>query len=508
MLEPRLKKGDPRRGRLEGRRLERLATSRGVRRSRRGSAGDGIPSTVEKLLLLGVYTLLAAALVVVGSPGVHGAGGAAGVLLLIAGLNHLFARHLLRVEPGFVRSTRSQAGVYVLVLVVLGLARVLHQAAGAGDPWMRFLVPVSLVALVARIVHGQRFALEATTYTTFLLGLVLFAQELPGEELMPLLLVLYCGGLVAALLADSIRKRSKLVKVGVAIGGVQVLVLLALQLLGPPGGDPWAPVFFAGVHGVAVGYFLSGSLPMVELLFDALTDISLLELCNQNDQPLLRELLLKAPGTHHHSFIVGILAEAAAESVGANPLLCRAGAYYHDIGKMAKPDYFAENMDPERSPHEDLEPTMSFLVICAHTKDGLEIGRRYGLHREILDFIPTHHGTTVVQYFYHKALSRNGGGDVPEESFRYPGPRPRTKETGIVNLADAVEASTRSLDAPSPASIRGQVHGIIQRRMMDGQLDETGLTFRDLSRVEEAFVRVLVGIFHVRPKYPEIRIQT
>ena len=470
--------------------------------------GVPFPAPVEKLLLAGLYTGVVALLVHGGAP-LAGVRSLAGLLGLVLVLNYLFGRHLSKVEPGFVRSTRSQVGMYGAVLIVLGAARFLVDAALVpGAPaWLPHLVPLALATLVARIVHGQRFALEVTTYAGILLAVLLVVRGHPQAAVIEVLAVQLSGALVAAILTGSIRKRSKLVKVGVAIGCAQVITLACFQAL--VGDFDRTALVFAWLQGLAIGYFVTGSLPMIEALFQVLTDISLLELCNENDQPLLKKLLLTAPGTHHHSFIVGVLGEAAAESVGANPLLCRAGAYYHDIGKMVKPEYFAENQAKAGgcSPHDELEPAMSFLVICSHVKDGVEIGRRYGLHPRLLEFIPTHHGTSLVQYFYHRAMTRSPDDDVDESAFRYSGPRPRTKETGIVNLADAVEASTRSLDHPSPARIRNQVHDIIMNRMMDRQLDETPLTFADLSRIEDAFVHVLVGIFHVRPKCPQITVK-
>jgi len=469
---------------------------------------------MEKLVCAAAYCGLVAVVIGIGPGHAGGVGAFAGLVGLVLSLTYLLGRHLARVEPEFIQSTRSQLGHYVVVLIVLLSARVMVDAA-VGEPswgWLPYLVPLPLVTLVARIVHGQRFAIELSGYTGLLLAVLLLVRGFPQDMLVQVLAVMVAGALVAAILAGSIRKRSKLVKVGVAIGFAQVVTLACLQVL--VGELDQTALIFAGLQGVAIGYVLTGSLPMIEALFQVLTDISLLELCNQNDQPLLRKLLITAPGTHHHSFIVGVLAEAAAEEVGANPLLCRAGAYYHDIGKMVKPEYFAENQAKEGcSPHDELEPNMSFLVICSHVKDGLEIGRRYGLHPALLQFIPTHHGTSLVQYFYHRAVTRSGlehrpvHGDVQESSFRYAGPKPRTKATGIVNLADAVEASTRSLDSPSPARIRTKVHEIIMKRMMDRQLDETPLTFADLGRIEDAFVRVLVGIFHVRPKYPQITVK-
>jgi putative nucleotidyltransferase with HDIG domain len=256
------------------------------------------------------------------------------------------------------------------------------------------------------------------------------------------------------------------------------------------------------VYGLAIGFLLTGALPFIEYLFEVSTDISLLELTDQN-HPVLRRLLLEAPGTYHHSFIVGTLAESAASEISANSLLARVGGYYHDIGKLVKPEYFTENEPRKGSHHARLSPTMSTLIILAHIKDGLEIADDYNLPAAIVEFIPQHHGTSVVEYFFHEAKQRTDGRTLSRDFFRYEGPRPQTRETAIVFLADSVEAASRSLSDPTPARIKGMVHKIIGNKLMDNQLDGSMLSFRELSIIEESFIRVLSGIFHGRIAYPE-----
>jgi hypothetical protein len=221
------------------------------------------------------------------------------------------------------------------------------------------------------------------------------------------------------------------------------------------------------------------------------------------NRPLLRELALQAPGTYHHSIVVGTLSEAAAEAIGANSLLARVGAYYHDIGKTEMAEYFAENQRGGKNPHEKLTPNMSLLVIINHVKRGIEIAEEHNIPREVRDFIPEHHGTNVVSYFYKKALEKNGDTDVQESDFRYPGPKPQSEETGIVMLADAVEAACRSLRDPSISRLRNMVNGIVEERFKKGELDECPLTLRDLNLIKESFIRTLTGIFHGRTQYPE-----
>jgi putative nucleotidyltransferase with HDIG domain len=240
-----------------------------------------------------------------------------------------------------------------------------------------------------------------------------------------------------------------------------------------------------------------------ERAFDVTTDLTLLELSDTN-RPLLKELSLRAPGTFNHSLQVANLGEAAADAIGANALLTRVGALYHDIGKMLKPEYFVENQRPGDNPHDHLKPRMSALIIASHVKEGLELGRQYNLPERVLNFIPMHHGTTRIEYFYQKALKERGPDDPPllESEFRYPGPRPDSKETGIMMLADSVEAASRSLSDPTHKRLETLVDMIFNARTEDGQLDNTDLTFLDLHRIRETFLAMLLGIYHVRVKYP------
>jgi putative nucleotidyltransferase with HDIG domain len=233
------------------------------------------------------------------------------------------------------------------------------------------------------------------------------------------------------------------------------------------------------------------------------TSLQLLEL-GRPTHPLLSELLMKAPGTYHHSLMVGNMAEQAAQAVGANPLLARVGAYYHDIGKMLRPYFFAENQTNGENPHDRLDPETSAQIITSHVKDGLQLAKKYGLPNEIQDFIPQHHGTAMSSYFYHQACAQNGGSPQADKTrFRYPGPRPRTREAAILMLADEAEAASRANRPRSVEEIDELVDGLIQNRVRDGQLDDSDLTLRDLQKVKETLVAVLQGSYHPRIKYPE-----
>ncbi|MFZ4403549.1 MAG: HD family phosphohydrolase, partial [Pseudobdellovibrionaceae bacterium] len=263
-------------------------------------------------------------------------------------------------------------------------------------------------------------------------------------------------------------------------------------------------------HGVAafVGGILSSLvammfLPLLESMFNYTTDVRLLELCNLN-HPLLKEMLIKAPGTYHHSVMVGSMVEAAAEEIGANPLLGKVMSYYHDIGKMEHAKYFIENQKPGQNAHDNISPFMSKTLLIAHVKDGVELGMSYKLGKPIIDGILQHHGTTLISFFYNKALDAKGdGSEIAEEEFRYPGPKPQFSEAALCMLADSIEAAARSLDDPTPSRLQNIVRNIIQKKFSDGQLDECNLTLKDLSKVEAAFSRILLGIYHQRIDYPK-----
>ena len=261
--------------------------------------------------------------------------------------------------------------------------------------------------------------------------------------------------------------------------------------------------------GVAGGFLSSimllGFLPYLETLFGITSSVKLLELANPNEL-LLKRLLVEAPGTYHHSILVGNLAEAAAQAVHADPLLVRVGAYYHDIGKIKRPYFFIENQVARDNPHEKIAPSLSTLIITSHVRDGLEQAREHNLPAGVQEIIEQHHGTSLVAYFYQRALESDRPELVTEADFRYDCPKPRTKEAALVMLADSVEAAIRSLQKPTPARLEGLTRKIIKERLHDGQLDECDLTFKDLNTIAATFVQVLGGIFHSRIEYPETMI--
>lgn len=389
------------------------------------------------------------------------------------------------------------------LLLLLGTVIVMIAFAAAvicAIPWpgAGFLVPVSLgTMLIAILLDPKLSALTAAVFGV-LTGIV-------GGGSLALAITATLSGLAGTFCVTRISERSDLMRAGAVVGAANAIVIAAV---GPITGDPAVlRLWYLGiVNGVLSTVVTIGFLPFFENLFRITTPVKLLELSNPT-QTLLRKLLIEAPGTYHHSIIVGNLAEAAAEAVGADSLLVRVGAYYHDVGKMKRPYFFVENQLMQDNPHDKLAPTLSTLVITSHVKDGVEMGLRHNLPQAIVDIIKEHHGTSLVPYFYHKATEGSKEETIDEEDFRYPGPKPQTKEAAIVMLADSVEAAVRSLARPTPGRIEGLVRKIVKERLADGQFDECNLTLKDLDGVARAFVRVLTGVFHSRIEYPDVTLK-
>jgi cyclic-di-AMP phosphodiesterase PgpH len=302
------------------------------------------------------------------------------------------------------------------------------------------------------------------------------------------------------------KDRAAILKAGLTIGIVNAICLAGLIMLHQTGltfSVLLNQLSLALLSGILASALVSILLPAFEYLFKIVTDIRLLELANLN-APTLRKLSVAAPGTYHHSLMVATLAEAAAESIGANPLIVRVAAYYHDAGKMLHPEYFVENQNYGGNMHEDISPSASYHIIASHIKNGLQLANEIGLPQQISDVIPQHHGTRVMTFFFHKAKDSVDGkiGDIIEADFRYPGPKPQTKEAAIVMLADSVEAASRTLTDPTPAQIQGMMHRLVDGIVSDNQLNECDITLKDVQRVKESFCNILTGIFHHRIDYP------
>jgi putative nucleotidyltransferase with HDIG domain len=317
------------------------------------------------------------------------------------------------------------------------------------------------------------------------------------------MLIFLVSGLVGIYSLRNLRSRFQIITAGIKVGISASAVIAALGMANNIKFQGYCLDCAWGLaNGILSSFLVMGLLPLFEYLFKTSTNITLLELSDMS-HPLLKELALKAPGTYLHSHLVGNLAEAACESIGANALLARIGSYYHDIGKIEKAEYFSENETSVRSKHERLKPSMSSLVIGNHVKEGVDLAQRYHLNRQVIDIIQQHHGTSLMYFFYKRALEEMAAdGPLKEQDYRYLGPKPQTKEAAVVLLADSVEASSRTLSDPTPGKIRNMVQRIINNKFIDNQLDECDLTLRDLYKISEAFVRVLIAAFHVRTEYP------
>jgi putative nucleotidyltransferase with HDIG domain len=355
-----------------------------------------------------------------------------------------------------------------------------------------YLIPFAIIPMLV-IILWQDLMISILMFLAYGLTLAI------DFESLALGIIFFISTTISTVLLIDVRRRSQIIRVGFIVGLFQVFTWLFIQnfnILDEP-----MPYLFLFVNGVACGIVVVGVLPVFEYIFGVVTNISLLELSDFNS-PILKRLMLEAPGTYHHSLIVGNLSEAACEAVGANALLARIGAYYHDIGKIEKAEYFIENQILGVSKHEELAPSMSKLVIINHVKGGEALAKRHRLNRRIIDFILQHHGTSIVYYFYRRALEdKEADKKISEEGFRYPGPKPRSKETAIVLLADSVEAATRALKNPNPGRIEQEVHKIINNKFIDGQLDECELTLKDLEKISGIFIRLLTSVYHSRITY-------
>lgn len=313
------------------------------------------------------------------------------------------------------------------------------------------------------------------------------------------------GSLTGCFAAHGIRKRIHFLKVCISIGAVNAGAMMGFAFFqGWSFPEAWAVTPLGMANGflvTALSFFL---VPIFEYLFNLTTDITLLELSDLN-HPLLKRMVIEAPGTYHHSLVVSTLAERACETIGANALLARVGCYFHDIGKIARSEYFTENQTPQScTKHEKLTPSMSCLLIMNHVKDGIELAKKYKLKDVIIRFIPEHQGKGVIYYFYKKALDQAAPGEsVKADDFRYPGPKPQSRETAVALLSDSTEAASRSLKEITPDAIRALVRKIINEKFIDGQLDECDLTLKDLHKIQESFVHNLMAIFHTRVSYPK-----
>ena len=432
-----------------------------------------------------------------------------GTLLLLGLLTLTWYFFLQRGAPSIEELHLQFGGAVLLTVLMLALERASAFLAGAvaasvmRDPFGHLEVYLpALPHAAGPILAGLMFGLPVAVVFAVVQA-VLVSLMLGGEVSVAVYALL--AGVAAAFASQRLKERNALARVGVAVAGVNAVAVAGLSLFSGrvPEGEVLAAQVVAGaVGGMLAAALASFLLPVLESLSGTVTDIRLLELSNPN-LPLLKRLALEAPGTFQHSLAMANLAEAAAESVGANPLLARVCCYYHDIGKIAKPEYFVENQRGE-NPHDHLTPWMSALVVSNHVKAGLELARQYKLPEPIRDAIGTHHGNKLIRYFYSRAKEQENPdrGEVSDTDFRYPGPRPRSKEMGILQLADAVEAASRTVQEPTPGRIQGMIDQIVKNALDDGQLDDCELTLKDIEKVSAAFFWVLTNAFHHRIDYP------
>ncbi len=373
---------------------------------------------------------------------------------------------------------------------------------GAIDPFLLvYAIPLATGSMLAALLIDIHTAILFTVITSFMAGMWL------NNPLYPV--YVFASGLTAAFGVIRCKRRSAIWRAGLSVSAVGMLTALMITIFR-------GELFYLEViaicgaalfSGILVATLVSALLPLFEHLFNVTTDISLLELLDLN-QPLMRELLIEAPGTYHHSIIVGNLAEAAAEAAGVNPLLARVSAYYHDIGKIKMPDYFIENQMASVSKHDKLAPRMSSLILLSHVKEGVELARKYKLPQVIIDIIQQHHGTSVQTFFYQKAKELHDNlTPLTEEDFRYPGPKPQSRVAALVLMADAVEAASRVLTDTSPARVSLLVDKIINHCFIDGQLDNCELTLKDIREIKTHFVYLLSSMYHKRINYPGFEIK-
>ena len=413
--------------------------------------------------------------------------------------------------PGSIRKFNLKLKDYILLsLVLIGMVMIVNFStflSGALSKAFPFLpynaclyaTPFALGAILIAIVLNVEIAAMFSVALAIISGIVL-------ENQLKFFILPFIASIVAAQQVVLCKERSTLIRAGFITGIVNVLLLLCFAIINKSLFNFQAlfDLSFGFLGGLLTGIIATGIVPVFEIAFDYTTNIKLLELADLN-QPLLKELSIKAPGTYQHSIMVGNLVDSAADAVGANSLLARVSAYYHDIGKVKKATYFVENQLRGENKHEKLSPSMSSLILLAHVKDGVELAKESRLGGVIRDIIRQHHGTSLISFFYQKAKNQQHPSSQPisEKDFRYPGPRPQTKEAALVMLADAVEAASKTLGEPTPARIQGMVQKIINGIFIDGQLDECELTLKNLHAIANCFNRIMAsGVFHHRVEYP------
>ena len=495
---------------LERRRLVRKGLA--CDKTRLSHSDDGIQgrmdtSWVLRLIILAVFIILLHLGVAWGNTGINHEDQILAFIVFISGLM------LLELDSPEVWRSNSKlvlilSTTWFNLVVVKDLYLVWHHDPASLSQFC-FLCPCTFAPFLITLLLGTRVGLFTVVQISMLASLL-------TDQNFSFLLVSLLSGFTAVYFTQNVRKRFDLIKAGVAVGCLNLLCAVALGIVD---GRSWDALGMQALYGIGVGIFtafvVSAILPLAEWMFQMTTTISWIELADLN-HPLLQQMTMEAPGTYHHSLLVANLAESGAKAIGLDATACRVMAYFHDIGKIIKPEYFTENIPPGAAPHENLSPSMSALIIIAHVKEGIDLALKYGLKKQVIDAIQQHHGDSVVSYFYQRALqqqrdAREGGKimnmreedvpDVSENSFRYPGPKPQTKEIALLSLADAVEASSRSLEKPTAQRIEDLVNENVEHKISTHQLDECHLTMNEIRAAAEAMSVTLKNMMHTRISY-------
>lgn len=464
-----------------------------------GLPGNGLEEMAEsrKYFTLVIFGLLSAIVIQsrVGLESLIGGFLAACLLLII------LYRDIIRYKPQYMKKHSMLVLLGIMIVSTLLLGRVFHYvllnlAKGVGTLSIEgavFGVPIPAGAMLVTLLFDFHTAIVFSFIVSLLSGLWQHDAVFP--------VYVFVGSLTAAFSVIHCKKRSALLKSGFYVGIANFITVIILLLFQAElfTAKAFSAILFSLSAGINVTATVSLMLPALEYIFNITTDISLLELLDLN-QPLMKNLMITAPGTYHHSVIVGNLVESAAEAVGVNPLLARVSAYYHDIGKIKMPEYFVENQTGTISKHDKLSPHMSSMILVSHVKEGAELAGQHKLPQSIIDIIQQHHGTSLITYFYQKARDKDS--KPSEDEYKYPGPKPQTRIAALVMMADAVEAASRVLTDPTPARVNALVDRIINHIFLEGQLDECELTLKDIFEIKKHFSYILTGILHKRVEYP------
>ena len=386
--------------------------------------------------------------------------------------------------------------IELLIIMVIVLAKILTLF---HNPFVDYMIPTAVASILITVLISSDTAVITTLFISLLIAPIYNMN-------FNIVLTSFLAGLIGVFSVTKVKERKDIIRAGLNVSFILVFLIGGLSLMQE--NQDWSYLIWSIgggiINGLLVGVLANGLLPYLEDLFDMTSSVKLLELSNPS-QPILKRMLVEAPGTYHHSVIVGNLAETAAEDIGADSLLARAAAYYHDIGKLKRPYFFSDNQFGGENPHDKTSPNLSALIIKSHVKDGVEMAEENGLPSKIIDIIKQHHGTNLISYFYQQALQDNKHDDIEKKDFRYDGPKPQSREAAIIMLSDITEAAVRSknFNKNNHDRIEGFVRGLVKDKLIENQLDQSNLTLSDLDTIVKSFVKVLTGIYHQRVEYPE-----